>query len=98
MKGIKTQSEKLSPYWIRTTALCNIAMFHHYLNIKNDNLLAFPIQLILKQLETNIRIFLDKQDKKFLHHIEIFLYWMIISLQSNESYIELMKPTLIKVI
>ncbi|OUM66955.1 hypothetical protein PIROE2DRAFT_5691 [Piromyces sp. E2] len=94
MKGIKAQSERLSPFWIRTTALCNIAMLHHYINIKNDSLLTLPLQFILEQLETNIRIFLDKQDKKFLHHIEIFLYWVIISYQNNEPYIELMKPKL----
>ncbi|ORX43791.1 hypothetical protein BCR36DRAFT_360598 [Piromyces finnis] len=94
MKGIKMQSEKLSSFWIRTSALCNIAILHHYLNINNENLLDLPIQLILEQLEVNIRIFLEKQDKKFLHHVEVFLYWIILSLQNKEAYVELMKPKL----
>jgi len=94
MKAIKIQSENLKPLMIRTMALCNIAILHHYINIKNDNLLELPIQLLIEQLETNIRVFLNKQDKKFLHYIEVIMYWLIVSLHNNESYLDLMKDKL----
>jgi len=97
MKAIKIQSEKLKPLMIRTMALCNIAILHHYINIKNDNLLELPIQLLIEQLETNIRVFLNNQDKKFLHYIEVIMYWLIISLHNNEPYLDLMKDKLLKV-
>ncbi|KAL6609212.1 Est1 DNA/RNA binding domain-containing protein [Neocallimastix sp. 'constans'] len=96
MKGIKVQNEKISPLWIRATAICNIAMFHHYINVNNNNnnLLELPIRLLLEQLQTFIRIFLDDQNEKFLHYIEIVLYWFVISLNQKEDYIDLMKSKL----
>ncbi|ORX88271.1 hypothetical protein BCR32DRAFT_288778 [Anaeromyces robustus] len=94
MKAIIQQSNKLTPLLIRTTAICNIAIFQHYLNIKNDDLLYLPIQLHTEQLETYIRIYLENQDSKFLHYIEIILYWFIISLSENATYMDIMKPKL----
>jgi len=79
---------------IRTMALCNIAILHHYLNIKNENLLELPLQLLIEQLETINRLFLDKQDKKFLHYIEVIMYWLIISLHNKEPYLDLIKTKL----
>jgi len=94
IKGIKVQHEKLTPYWIRMTALCNIAMFHYYYKVKNDNLLVLPLQLIIDLLETFIRIYLDQENNKFLHYIEICMSWLLLSVINEESYLDLLKPKL----